>query len=113
MGFFSWKCKKCSHSIKSPYDLPAGWDYMNECVLLRDGWDPVIGKYDGYGNIEGSHGEHDINWGAGEPELWHKRCWESEDKPAFSGGSKYAEDQGYFYDDPSDEQLVEAIRATE
>ena len=56
MGFFSWKCKKCSHSIKSPYDIPAGWDYMNECVLLRDGWDPVIGKYDGYGNITGEQG---------------------------------------------------------
>ena len=120
MGFFSWKCKKCDHSIKAPYNIPTGWEYMNEVVLLREGLDPVVGKYDGYGRIEGAEvseptalSTYEVNWQAGEPEMWHQKCWENEGKPAFSGESEYSSDQGYFYDDPTDEELTDAIRATE
>ena len=112
MGLFSWNCKKCEHSIKSPYNLPTGWGYMNECVLLENDGTIIIGDYDGYGRIEGEHGVYEINWGDSEPELWHKKCWDNEDSPAFSGESEYSSDQGFFYDDPTDAELLEAIDAT-
>jgi hypothetical protein len=110
VGFFSWNCKKCNHSIKSPYDIPTGWEHMGQAVVLQEGQEPVIGEYDGYGTV----GPLEVNsFGGDEPEMWHKLCWENAGKPEYSGGSEYASDQGYFYDDPSDEELVEAIRATE
>ena len=110
MGFFSWNCKKCSHSIKSPYDIPSGWEYMNEAVYLKPNGSIVIGDYDGYGRV-GNEG-HEIDWEAGEPELWHKRCWENAGKPGFSGSSKYSEDQGFFYATPTDEEKKEALQHT-
>ena len=111
MGLFSWQCKKCDHSIKSPYNVPTGWEYMTEAVVLQEGEEPVIGEYDGYGTV----GSLDVNsFGDDEPEMWHKVCWEKAGKPnRYTGGSEYSQDQGFFYDDPSDEELVEAIRATE
>ena len=109
MGLFSWNCKKCGHSIKSPYQIPTGWEYMNEAVLLEPNGTIIVGQYDGYGEIDG----HPVHWESGEPEMWHKLCWDNEGNPEYSGGSDSASDQGYFYDDPTDEELVEAIRATE
>ena len=110
MGLFSWNCKKCDHSIKSPYNVPTGWDYMTEAVILREGENPIYGEYDGYGRI----GAFEVNsFGGDEPEMWHKKCWDNAGNPEYSGGSKYADDQGFFYDDPSDEELLEAIRLTE
>ena len=111
MGLFSWNCKKCSHSIKSPFNVPSGWEYMTEAVVLREGEEPVIGEYDGYGTV----GSLDVNsFGDDEPEMWHKVCWEKAGKPnRYTGGSEYSQDQGFFYDDPSDEEIMEAIRATE
>ena len=110
MGLFSWNCKKCGHSIKSPYSIPTGWEYMNEAVILREGENPIYGEYDGYGSI----GAFEVNsFGGDEPEMWHKVCWENAGKPEYTGDSEYAPDQGFFYDDPSDEELLEAIRATE
>ena len=111
MGLFSWQCKKCDHSIKAPFNVPTGWEYMTEAVVLQEGEEPVIGEYDGYGTV----GSVDvISFGGDEPEMWHKLCWEKAGKPnRYTGGSEYSQDQGFFYDDPSDEELVEAIRATE
>ena len=110
MGFFSWQCKKCDHSIKSPYDIPTGWEHMGQAVVLQEGQEPVIGEYDGYGTV-GHVGTQDITWD--DPEMWHKECWKNAGKPEYTGASERAEDQGFFYDDPSDEELLEAIRATE
>ena len=96
MGLFSWECKSklCDHSIKSPYELPIGWEYMNEAVVLRPSGKHIIGEYDGYGRINGI----EVNCESDEPEMWHKRCWEMAGKPPYSGPSEYAEDQGFFYE---------------
>ena len=110
MGLFSWQCKKCDHSIKSPFNIPDGWEYMNEAVVLRKGMEPVIGEYDGYGTV-GALGVN--SFGDYEPEMWHKKCWENDGKPEYSGGSEYAQDQGFFYEDPTEEEVNEAIEATE
>jgi len=117
MGLFSWQCKKCEHSIKSPYNLPTGWEYMNEAVYVRRDEKPIIGEYDGYGRIMTEDGkEYDMQNDVGfddDPELWHKVCWENSGKPGYTSTSEYASDQGFFYDDPSEEELLEAIHATE
>ena len=113
MGLFSWQCKKCDHSIKSPYNLPTGWGYMNDAVWLRKGEEPIIGEYDGYGRV-GAYDMQEMDIGVGaDPELWHKVCWEKAGKPEYSSTSEYADDQGFFYDDPSEEELQEAIEASE
>ena len=79
------KCKKCGHSIKAPYNAPSGRDYMTEAVVLRIARMPVIGEYDGYGRVGAfevtAYGDD------GEPEMWHKRCWEDAGKPEYIGGS--------------------------
>ena len=107
MGFFSWNCKKCDHSIKAPYEVPTGWTYMNEAVVILSSGEIIMGEYDGYGRV----GTQDITWD--DPEMWHKECWKNAGKPEYTGASERAQDQGYFYDDPSDEELLEAIRLTE
>ena len=110
MGLFSWQCKKCDHSIKSPYNIPAGWEYMNECVVLQEGEEPVIGEYDGYGRV----GALEVNsFGDDEPEMWHKKCWKNAGKPEYTGGSDYSDDQGFFYNDPTEEEWDEALEASE
>ena len=83
---------------------------MNEAVVLREGQEPVIGDYDGYGTV----GALSVNsfGDDGEPEMWHKSCWVYDGKPEYSGGSEYSQDQGFFYDDPSEKELLKAIRAS-
>ena len=82
MGLFSWNCKKCSHSIKSPFNVPSGWEYMTEAVVLREGEEPVIGENSGKPN-------------------------------RYTGGSEYSQDQGFFYDEPTEEEWDEALGASE
>ena len=84
---------------------------MNDAVLLEPNGSIVIGNYDGYGRI--GYEQREINWEAGEPELWHKKCWENSGKPSFSGASKHAEDQGHFYDSPTSKEIEEAIQLSE
>jgi len=94
MGFFSWNCKQCGESIKAPYDVPEGMEWQNDCVLVREDKDPLIGEYDGYGRIDG----FDLTGLPGDPELWHENCWMNEERPLYTGPSDYADDQGFFYD---------------
>ena len=109
MGLFSWECKKCDHSIKSPYHLPEGWEYMNEAVFLQEHEPPIIGDYDGYGHVD----NYDLQIVTDNPELWHKKCWENAGKPEYTGPSNYSSDQGFFYDNPSSKEMREAIEASE
>ena len=109
MGLFSWKCKGCDHSIKSPYDIPEGWEYMNEAVFLQEHEPPIVGDYDGYGRVGG----YDIKMVTDHPEMWHKKCWENAGEPEYTGHSKHAEDQGFFYDNPSSKEMREALELSE
>ena len=108
MGFFSWNCRGCEESIKAPYDIPENIKWQNDCVLVREDKGPLNGQYDGYGRIDG----RDAGMVDDDPELWHKKCWENAGKPEYTGDSDYSSDQGFFYDDPTDEEMMEAINAT-
>lgn len=96
MGFFSWNCKGCSESIKAPYGVPTSIYWQNQATCLLPNGSIIIGNYDGYGGLGDMEVEDD------SAEWWHNKCWNEADKPAFTGPSSHARDQGYFYDDPED-----------
>lgn len=71
--------------------------WMSEVVAATPDGTRLIGTYDGYGGV----GQHvgalvDV---VGETSVWHMSCWELEGRPGYSGPSKLAEDQGYFFDE--------------
>ena len=105
MGVYSWNCKKCNHSVKAV--TVEGWEYMNEAVLLLPNGSIIIGEYNGYGCV----GDYAID-DPFDAELWHKVCWENTGKPSYSGPSSHADDQGYFYNDPTPQEIREAIALT-
>ncbi len=95
MGFFSWNCKGCNQSIKAPYGL-GSLAWQNDAVVQLENGTRIVGSYDGYGRVGGVEGGDLFT-----AEWWHKKCWHDAGKPAFSGPSSPAQDQGYFFDDPS------------
>jgi hypothetical protein len=99
MGLFSWNCKGCGQSIKSPFEPKPAWH--NDAVVILAGGTMLIGSYDGYGRIDGMEFKDD------DPCMWHQRCWENAGKPTDHNPSDGAEDQGYFYPRDEDEEELE------
>lgn len=98
MGFFSWNCTECGHSIMAPY-VDTGDLNLNKCVVLTPGGNMIKGSYDGYGRVEG----FEIDWQK-PVQLMHEHCWEEAEKPMeFKRASPNAEGQGFFYDDGEEE----------
>lgn len=96
MGFFSYECKECGHSILSSYSTDREInDWMKDAVVLSSNGSRVIGEYDGYGNVDGMDSE---SLGG---DVWlHLACWEKAGKPEhdhYDDSSAHAEDQGYFF----------------
>jgi len=82
MGFFSYECKHCDHSILSSASIDPeinGW--MKDAVVLSPNGSRVIGEYGGYGDIGGmDSSEGDIGGDA----VWlHQACWEVAGKPEY------------------------------
>jgi hypothetical protein len=95
MGFFSWNCKACGHSVISSYAVESNNEWMTMAVVLTEDGDMIRGEYDGYGRV----GHYDYNEDGSDPEMYHEACWEVIGKPTeFSGPSESARDQGYFFD---------------
>lgn len=96
MGFFSWECKHCGQSIKSPYQTIPAWH--NHATAILSSGSLIQGAYDGYGKIGGA----DIT--DTQPTMYHTKCWEAIGKPTdYKGESESARDQGHFYDSPCDD----------
>jgi hypothetical protein len=99
MGFSSFVCKRCDHSILSSYSIdPEINEWMKDAVVLSPNGSRIVGEYGGYGDIGGmSVGEGDIGYDS----VWlHQACWEVAGKPefdSFDGPSDHAGDQGYFF----------------
>ena len=97
MGFYSWDCKVCGHPLLSSYALADKNKWMNEAVVLFKDGGIVTGEYDGYGRLDGEHGEEEID---GDPECYHAACYKLAGKPTeFTEKSRSAGDQGYFFED--------------
>ena len=98
MGFFSWKCKRCDHSLLSPYSADGINAWMKEVVVLEKDGSLLRGKYDGYGRVN----DREIAWDE-DPECYHLACWKLSGSPInYTEGSDNAEDQGYFFDHEHD-----------
>jgi len=95
MGFFSFECKGCGHSILSDYAVDKGEnEWMKDCVAVAEDGSILRGEYDGYGRV-GSWDDE----GYDDTAFYHKHCWELMGKPTeFDGASDHAADQGYFFD---------------
>lgn len=93
MGFFSWNCKKCGKSIRSPYSIDENTEWMCEAVALLENGSILMGEYDGYGRI------NDMSVSEMRPTMYHHKCWIADGKPEYSGESAHAEDQGFFIDE--------------
>lgn len=96
MGFFSYECKECGHSVLSSYSTdPEINAWMKDVVVLSSNGSRAIGEYDGYGNVGGMDSE-----GMGGDVWVHLACWEKAGEPGYDhydGSSPHAEDQGYFF----------------
>jgi hypothetical protein len=95
MGFFSFECKGCGHSILSAYSVDKGEnEWMKDCVAVGEDGEVLKGEYDGYGRVGPYEDESYDN-----KAFYHRHCWELLGKPTeFDGPSDHAEDQGYFFD---------------
>jgi len=114
MGFFSWNCKACGHSVLSNYAADDTNRWMTQAVVLTPGGEVCRGEYDGYGNC-GSW-NHDF----GEPEMYHEACWKIAGSPMeYTEASESSRDQGYFFDDnmhnlpePQNARELEMVRSS-
>lgn len=108
MGFFSWDCKGCNHSIREGH----GW--MGKAVVVGKDGSTARGEYDGYGRVTGSIGEVELADRNGHFALYHRRCFELVGRPEFRSASAMATDQGTpesdQYPEPKSMQDIEALR---
>lgn len=97
MGFFSWDCKACGHSIRHERATNEVSRWLSEAVLVEDDGSTVRGTYDGYGNLVTRSGrELELAEGREEPCLYHQACYDLMGKPSYDKPSRSASDQGHF-----------------
>jgi len=95
MGFFSWECKGCGHSILSNYSSGNKNNWMSKAVAIKKDGKTLIGEYDGYGRVNGKEVTDGKDFDAS---MYHKACWELLGRPKKYKISKSANDQGFFFD---------------
>jgi hypothetical protein len=105
MGFFSYNCLGCGHSIRSANARHAPQWMIATTQVLPLG-QPIQGYYDGYGRIvTDADREIAVEVFGGEAGLYHTACWELSGRPGFTRRSRRAGDQGFFCDSsPSEPQ---------
>jgi hypothetical protein len=95
MGFFSWECEVCKHSIRAPYCVNKDSKWMNDAVFIMKNGSIKKGHYDGYGNISNGYDDDEYYYNA--PTAYHRLCWQKVGSPVeHKGESKPAQDQGFF-----------------
>lgn len=98
MGCFSWDCPACKHSIRASHATTAVSRWLSEAVLVEPEGDTLRGTYDGYGNLNTRSGREIEVTGSTScpPCLYHQACYDLLGKPAHTGPSRTARDQGHF-----------------
>ena len=115
MGCFSWDCKACGHSVRASHATNKTSTWLSEAVMVEPDGNAFRGTYDGYGSLKSRGGrELDMSEGDGAPCLYHQACFDLLGKPAHSGPSRSARDQGHFvgeYDPkkPASREEIEAL----
>lgn len=89
MGFFSWDCPCCQHSIREHGSVTDKSRWLSKAVAVFESGNIATGTYDGYGRLleTGAHLEGGFT-------LYHQACWKLLGKPDYSGESRGARDQG-------------------
>lgn len=90
MGMFSWLCRGCGHPLLAPRATSAVNRWMSDAVVLTKKR-VIEGGYDGYGRVDGREL-------SARPCCYHRACWIDAGRPGYSGPSKGAPDQGWFFD---------------
>lgn len=103
MGFFSWDCKYCGHSIRSVHSVSPVSDWMKHVVVLFKDGEKWTGIYDGYGRVN-EKDIHDKIPVCTNPSLYHRSCWIRAGQPKYTEPSWPSEDQGYFVEDTEIEE---------
>lgn len=115
MGFFSYKCKECSHPMLSYGAVSKGInEWMNEAVALTSEGSRRVGEYDGYGRVVvGEYDGYDDDFDDESAAWVHKACWEIAGKPGYGhygSNSEDAEDQGWFFKDGDHDMIDPRIK---
>lgn len=112
MGFFSWECACCKHSIRANSATSKDSAWMSQAVLVERDGSVIRGEYDGYGRLTTRSGREVEGLGEGpEPSLYHQACFALL-KPGYRP-SENAYDQGFFVGeyDPKKPRTVEDVQA--
>lgn len=109
MGFSSYECNKCKKSILSHhavdhYQGEIPFRYTESVWFPKKDMEPIIGYYDGYGNVTDDEGQETNVYAMMEHEpeqvyecmVYHEDCWHEAGKPTKWVPSRHAEDQGFF-----------------
>ncbi len=113
MGFFSWDCKACGHSIRATDATNTDSEWLSQAVLVEPDGSTLRGGYDGYGRLVTRSGR-ELEIGDGpSPCLYHQACFDLM-KPTDRKPSHSARDQGFFVGDydpkkPRSREDVEAL----
>ena len=91
MGFLSWDCPCCDHSIRHPGAVSAVSRWMSHAVAVFPNGDRISGEYNGFGSIGSYEDAFDDNLA-----VYHRACWVIVGKPDFTKPSEPARDQGHF-----------------
>lgn len=102
MGYYSFNCQGCGHSLISDEALEELGGHADEmawrvgAVAVTDKGDLHVGGYDGFGVVGNHKLTLDANCAATET-VWHGTCWEISGEPTeYRGPSSRARDQGFF-----------------
>ena len=117
MGFFSWECPVCDHSIRYHGACDEHSSWLNEAVFVDPEGNEAYGSYDGYGRLEAPSGlvfdTQDVPEGKGT--FYHDACFRIAGSPKYNPfvKSRSASDQGYFVGDydPTEPKTVEDCQA--
>jgi len=117
MGLFSWECPECLDSIISDSAINEGENeligWQKRCAVVFSDGTTLVGEYDGYGRVHCDIGIVVNLTDALDPQtcdapftMYHEACYRAAGEPMFNGiPSRRAQDQGYFFNDPSERQL--------
>lgn len=91
MGFFSWDCRGCGHPMLSKWSINKTNGWMQDVVVIQSDGLVLEGLYDGYGRVISHFKPHTpepikneaLTKGYGDPECWHRACWELSDGPEY------------------------------
>lgn len=106
MGFFSWTCPCCEHSVRHPGATVAKSRWLSDAVAVFENGDRASGTYSGYGEVGRASRLENRE---GRFALYHRACWTVAGKPEFTKPSEHASDQGHFVGeyDPAKPKSVE------